>query len=62
LTRGSSAPLKLTQAKLRIEGETKEELDAIVKRLGQVFEVVEESPDYPNRGGSGMRRYLTVRV
>jgi len=58
----STSPLKTIQAKLRIDGETKEELDAIGKRLRQVFEVVEESPDYHNRGGSGMRRYLTVRV
>lgn len=60
LTVGS--PAKVIQAKLRIEGETKEDLDAIALLLQQNFEVVEQSRDYPNRDGTGYRRYLTVRV
>jgi hypothetical protein len=57
-----SSPATVIQAKLRIEGETKEDLDAITGLLQQNLEVVEESRDYHNRDGTGYRRYLTVRV
>lgn len=57
-----SHPLKQIRAKLRIEGETKDDLDAIALLLQQNFDVDEESRDYPNRDGGGVRRYLTVRV
>lgn len=60
LTVGS--PAKTIQAKLRIEGETKEDLDAIALLLQQTFDVDEESRDYPNRAIGGYRRYLTVKV
>lgn len=60
LTVGS--PAKSIQAKLRIEGETKEDLDAIAILLQQTFDIDEESGDYPNRDGNGYRRYLTVKV
>lgn len=58
---GRRAPSHQIQAKLRIERETKEDIDKIFQRLRQVFAVVEESHDYPKRRDSGMRRYLTVR-
>ncbi|KJH70290.1 UvrD-helicase domain-containing protein [Aliterella atlantica] len=60
LTVGS--PASVIQAKLRIEGETKEDLDAIALLLQQTFDVDEESGDYSNRDGNGYRRYLTVKV
>lgn len=59
---GSSSPTKRTEAKLRIDGQTKQDIHAIVQRLRQVADVIEESRDYPNKGGSGIRRYLTIRV
>lgn len=58
----NSNALKSFQAKLRIEGETKEDIDAIALLLQQTFDVIEESEDYHNRKGTGRRRYLTVRV
>ncbi len=61
-TSGSGSPRHLYQAKLRIEGETKEDIDAIALLLQQTFDVIEESGDFRNRGGAGCRRYLTVRV
>jgi len=61
-TNSSGSPLKTIQAKLRIDGETKENIDAISLLLRQTFDVVDESEDYRNRGRTGYRRYLTVRV
>jgi hypothetical protein len=61
-TNSSGSPLKTIQAKLRIDGETKEEIDAITLLLQQTFDVADESEDYRNRGRTGYRRYLTVRV
>lgn len=57
-----SSPSRQIQARLRIEGETKEDVDAIALLLRQTFDVVEESRDYSNRDGCGIRRYLTVIV
>ncbi len=57
-----SSPHRQIRAKLRIEGETKEDVDAIALLLQQTFDVLEESRDYPNKGSCGIRRYLTVRV
>lgn len=50
------------EAKLRIEGAAKEEIDKIVEALKLGFEVSEESRDYPNRNSAGIRRYLRVKV
>jgi hypothetical protein len=58
----SLQPVPSIQAKIRIEGESKAELDAIVKALQTVLEVEEESRDYLNRGDSGVRRYLDVKL
>lgn len=60
--KGGSSPSCQIQAKLRIEGETKEDLNAIALLLRQTFDVLSESQDYPNRGGYGIRRYLTIRI
>lgn len=57
-----SSPSRQIQVKLRIEGETKEDLDAIALLLQQTFDVLEESRDYSNKGGYGIRRYLTIRI
>ncbi|WP_339376744.1 UvrD-helicase domain-containing protein [Chlorogloea sp. CCALA 695] len=56
------SPASVIQAKLRIEGETKGDIDTIALLLQQTFDVDGESGDYPNRDGEGYRRYLTVKV
>ncbi|MCY7283685.1 MAG: UvrD-helicase domain-containing protein [Cyanobacteria bacterium CAN_BIN43] len=56
------SPASVIQAKLRIEGKTQEDIDAIALLLQQTFDVDEESRDYPNGDGNGYRRYLTVKV
>lgn len=56
------SPASVIQAKLRIEGEKKEDIDAIALLLQQTFDVDDESRDYPNRDGEGYRRYLTVKI
>lgn len=57
-----SSPSRQIRAKLRIEAETKEDLDAIALLLQQTFDVLEESRNYPNKDGCGIRRYLTIRI
>jgi hypothetical protein len=40
-----------------------EEVATLAACVGALVDVLEESPDYPNRGQSGrVRRYLSVRV
>jgi UvrD-like helicase C-terminal domain len=56
------SPAKVIQAKLRIEGETKQDIDEIALLLQQTFDVDGESRDYLNRDGGGYRRYLAVKV
>jgi hypothetical protein len=42
---------------------TRKEVETLAACLGALVEVLEASPDYPNRGASTLvRRYLTVRV
>lgn len=62
VVKGGNSPAPSRSARIRIEGETKEDIDLIVQRLRQVMDVIEESRDYSNRRDSGVRRYLTVRV
>lgn len=59
VVKGGASPTKRIEAKLRIEEEKKEDIDAIIQRLRQVMDVIEESRDYPKRRGFGMIRYLT---
>ena len=48
--------------KVRLMG-TREEVETLAACLGALVEVLEASPDYPNRGAAPLvRRYLTVRV
>jgi len=48
--------------KIRLMG-TPDDVATLAACLGELVEVLEESPDYANRGPSSLvRRYLTVRV
>lgn len=53
---------KITEAKIRIEAKDSESLDMIVQEMRQIFDVLDESRDYPNRGNSGFRRYVTIKM
>lgn len=58
--KGANPPAKTRIAKFRVEAETKDDLDVLVLCLEQVLDIVEESRDYSNRDGRGIRRYLSV--
>jgi hypothetical protein len=55
-------PLCEMPVKVRLEGLTKD-VETFALLLRETGCVVEESPDYPNRGASKfVRRYLTVKL
>jgi hypothetical protein len=55
-------PLCEMPVKIRLEGLTKD-VATIAQLLRETGCVVEESPDYPNRGASKfVRRYVTVKL
>jgi hypothetical protein len=57
-----SRPLCELPVKMRIEGLPRD-VETVARLLRETGCVVEESPDYPNRGKSKfVRRYLTIKL